>query len=70
MREKAPRYARTGVRELWIVNLQQDRLEVFREPGPDGYVTASVFRRGETIAPLAFPDLQIAVDDILGAPED
>lgn len=63
---KAPLYGRHGVLELWIVNLQRDQVVVYREPAPDGYTTTRVYRRGESISPLAFPDLTLAVDDILG----
>jgi Uma2 family endonuclease len=63
---KAPLYARHGIPELWILDLTRDHLAVYREPSRDGYATTRVFRRGESISPLAFPDVQIAVDDILG----
>jgi len=56
-RVKAPRYARAAVRELWIVLLEEEAVEVYRLPGPDGY--ASVRRLGPD-APLAveaLPDL-------------
>ncbi len=63
---KAALYARYGVRELWIVNLARGQVVVYREPAPDGYTTTRVYRRGEAISPLAFPDLALAVDDIIG----
>jgi Uma2 family endonuclease len=62
---KARRYAATGVPELWIVDLQHDAIEVFREPGPDGYAQSEVFRSGGVVAPAAFPDVQITVDELL-----
>jgi Uma2 family endonuclease len=63
---KAPLYAHHGVRELWIVNLQRDQVVVYREPAENGYTTTRVYRRGESISPLAFPDLEIAVNDSIG----
>lgn len=30
-------YARHGIREVWIVNLRDQRLDVFRGPAPEGY---------------------------------
>jgi Uma2 family endonuclease len=65
-RTKAPLYARNGIPELWIVNLNRDQVTRFLEPAPGGYRTTRVYRRGESIGPLAFPHLVIAVDDILG----
>ena len=65
-RTKAPLYARYGIPELWIVNLNRDQLVVHRDPTPNGYATVQVLRRGESISPLAFPDLAIEVNSILG----
>jgi Uma2 family endonuclease len=65
-RTKAPLYARFGVPELWIVDLNNHRIQRYLDPTPDGYRTTRIYRRGESLSPLAFPDLMIAVDDILG----
>ena len=65
-RTKAPLYARYSIPELWIANLNRDQVIVYRDPTPEGYATTRVTRRGESISPLAFPDLTIAVDAILG----
>jgi Uma2 family endonuclease len=65
-RTKAPLYARHSLPELWIVDLNRDRITRYVDPTPDGYATTRVFRRGESLSPLAFPNLMIAVDDILG----
>lgn len=64
---KVPLYAESGISETWIVDLNGDAVLVFRQPSPDGYKEKRAFRRGETISPLAFPDLGLAVDAILGA---
>ena len=63
---KLPLYARAGIPEVWIVNHDDQRVEVYRDPEGDGYRSATLVERGGTVAPLAFPDLAIAVDDILG----
>jgi Uma2 family endonuclease len=63
---KAPLYALYKIPELWIADLNRDRVTLYRDPIPTGYATVQVARRGETISPLAFPDLQIAVEAILG----
>ena len=65
-RTKGPLYARYGIPELWIVELNRDRVTRHLDPTPRGYSTTRVFRRGETLSPLAFPDLVVTVDDILG----
>jgi Uma2 family endonuclease len=63
---KVPSYARNGIREVWIVNFVDDVVEVYREPTPNGYLVSEIRRRGEVLAPRAFPDCQLAVADILG----
>lgn len=65
-RTKGPLYARYGIPELWIVDLNRNRVTRHLDPTPCGYGTTRVFRRGESLSPLAFPNLTIAVDDILG----
>ena len=67
-RTKGPLYARYGVPELWIVDLNRDGVTRHLDPTPRGYGTSRVFRRGESLSPLAFPTLVLAVDDILGPP--
>ncbi|MCY3710910.1 MAG: Uma2 family endonuclease [Caldilineaceae bacterium] len=63
-------YAHAGIPEFWIWNLVDDLLEVYRDPhtpasGDAVYQTKSTFHHGESVAPLAFPDFDVAVDDIL-----
>ncbi|HZO33007.1 MAG TPA: Uma2 family endonuclease [Chloroflexota bacterium] len=65
-RTKAPLYARFGIPELWIVDLNRNRITRYLDPTPDAYASTRIYRRGESIGPLAFPDLLIPVVDILG----
>lgn len=69
-RRKLPLYARTGVLEVWIVNRRADAVEVFRGPTPDGYREHTIRGRGDHVAPAAFPDLRLSVDELLGPPPD
>jgi len=62
---KGPLYAQAGIAEYWIVNLVDGQVEVHRDPTPEGYQTTQVLRPGDTIQLLAFPDVTIAVADIL-----
>ena len=64
--EKIPLYAEAGVREVWLVNLAGEAVEVYRDPREGHYRDVHTARRGETIAPLAFPDVALAVNEILG----
>ena len=62
---KVPLYARARIPEAWIVDLLHGTLEVFRAPGPTGYASALRVERGGSIAPSAFPNVIVAVDEIL-----
>lgn len=67
---KLPRYAASGIPEVWIVNLVDDRVEVYREPIrlPDGtavYQKQTGLAKGDVLIPQGFPSLKIAVDDVL-----
>jgi Uma2 family endonuclease len=64
---KIPMYGRAGIPEAWLVNLIDDLIRVYREPTAEGYRVIQTARRGETIAPLAFPDWSIPVDEVLPA---
>ena len=63
---KVPLYARAGIRETWLVNLRDEAVEVYRQPTQEGYRDVLTLRRGQSLAPEAFPDRVLAVDDILG----
>ena len=64
--DKLPRYAAAGIQEAWLVNLPGDAVEICREPREGHYGDVRAARRGETIAPLAFPDVALGVDEIVG----
>jgi Uma2 family endonuclease len=65
-RVKLPLYAQAGIAETWLVDLQHGVVHVHREPSPDGYRVIRTVRRGERLAPLAFPERELAVSDLLG----
>ena len=57
---KVPLYMQAGIPEVWLVNLDADCLEVYRQQGQQ------MLRRGQTITPLYFPELAFRVDELLG----
>jgi Uma2 family endonuclease len=69
---KAHLYAQAGLPDYWIVNLVDRQLEVHRNPGPDPsrrgrfrYADVTIVPESGSIAPLAAPQSQIAVADLL-----
>jgi Uma2 family endonuclease len=63
--EKAQLYASCGVPEYWIVNLVDRVVEVHREPGTGGYGLVTTVPKGGRLRLLAFPEIELAVDDFL-----
>jgi Uma2 family endonuclease len=63
---KVPLYARAGIPEAWLVDLGAERIHIHRDPAAGGYRSIQVLSRGEAVTPLAFPDVTLAVGEILG----
>lgn len=69
---KAHLYAQANQPEYWIVNLVNRQLEVHREPGPDPerrgrfrYAQVTTVPESGRISPLAAPQAEVAVADLL-----
>ncbi len=63
---KARLYAQGAVAEYWIVDIDGRCVHVFRDADPRGsWRSHRIAPRGETVSLAAFPDVTIAVDDIL-----
>ena len=63
---KLPIYAAARLPEIWIADLLGDEVLVYREPSGKRYKTSLSFRRGDSISCLTLPQIQLAVDDLLG----
>ena len=63
---KLPLYARHGISEVWLVGLDAGTIEVYRAPTAQGYQEVSQAGRGQRISPVALPQLELAVEDIIG----
>lgn len=63
---KLPLYARAGIPEVWIVNLQDNSIEVYSQPEGGAYQERQQLQYGQAVSIRGFPDLTLAVDDILG----
>lgn len=58
-------YASCGVPEYWIVNLPERCIEVYTEPTPGAYGHSERYERDQSIRLRRFPDISLAVNDIL-----
>ncbi len=63
---KLPLYAKAGIPEVWIVDLNAHRIETYRDPTPYGYREPRYLYPGDTLSPAAFPDVTLKVDEVLG----
>ncbi len=65
-RIKLPAYARSGILEVWIVNLAANTIQIHSSPATGEYRNTSLARRGETFESNSLSGSEIAANDILG----
>lgn len=63
---KVPLYARAGIPEVWVVDLQQERIEIYSQPAGGQYGQTLTVGRGESFASPTVAGLRLAAEDILG----
>ena len=63
---KLPLYALHGIPELWLVNLRDDVLGVYRNPEGSAYQESTQLGPSDSVSPQAFPNIVLEVEDILG----
>ena len=63
---KSSLYARHGIPEFWIVNLQANEVEVYRTPGGDQYASVSRVGRDGVLEPELLPGAVIPAAVLLG----
>ena len=62
---KIPLYASSRISEVWLVDVNQQVVEIFREPTANSYQYTQKFPQGEIFV-QAFPNVSFAVKQILG----
>ncbi|HLQ46851.1 MAG TPA: Uma2 family endonuclease [Planctomycetaceae bacterium] len=69
--EKLSLYAEAGVGEYWIANVNNETVEVYRDPRPDGtYTDRRVLNLDERLNLLALPAVSIAVEQVFKSRRD
>ncbi len=63
---KLPLYADSGIKEVWIVNLVKDVIEVHHDLNFGIYQRIDIFASGQTVVSPAMPGLSLNAADILG----
>jgi Uma2 family endonuclease len=62
---KAAAYARAGIQQYLLLNLQNETLEDYREASADGYQFKQTLRAGQTFELVAFPEFEFNVSEFL-----
>jgi Uma2 family endonuclease len=60
--DKARIYASAGIADYWVVNVPGRCVEVHREPRDGAYRSVRTYSPGESIPPLAFPEVALPVE--------
>jgi Uma2 family endonuclease len=64
---KAPLYAAAGISEYWIVNLIDNRLEIYRQPEGAIYASIQIVTPPQSIALPQFSDIVVQTSDLFPA---
>jgi Uma2 family endonuclease len=62
--QKALIYARAGILEYWVLDIKNRLAYIFRNPSADGYRWEQQLTPGDSICPVAFPSLEIALTEL------
>ncbi|HLP91175.1 MAG TPA: Uma2 family endonuclease [Nostocaceae cyanobacterium] len=62
---KAQAYAQAGIKDYWVLDVINRQLYIFRNPTPEGYQNQVIFTENDLISPVEFPNVQIAVSEML-----
>jgi Uma2 family endonuclease len=68
---KRPLYASRGIPVYWIVNALEQQVEVYTDPGSDGYATCEFVKRGGAVRVVIDGEEvgRIAVDEFMPEPD-
>ena len=61
---KATRYARAGIREYWVVDIENRKLHVHREPSGDTWASITVLDETKIVSPLTAPQASIPLTEL------
>ena len=61
---KIPLYARCGIPEVWLIDLQKKRLEIHRQPSQEGYRQILLPANTEPVSPLLVPAVSIRMAEL------
>jgi Putative restriction endonuclease len=62
---KAMQYARAGIAELWVININGGETLVHREPSSNGYSSIIKVPFSDKLVPLVDPDVTVVIGEFL-----
>jgi len=63
---KVPLYAGAGIPEAWVVNLPEERIEVYSDPLDGEYQAVRSYARGQKLQSHTLAPLRLSVSKVLG----
>ncbi|MDF5738233.1 MULTISPECIES: Uma2 family endonuclease [unclassified Nostoc] len=64
--EKIPLYAQANIIEVWLVDINEQIVEVYQQPTAAGYQLMQKFTSGQTLSIPGFSGVNITVNEIFG----
>ncbi len=62
---KLPLYARHGIPEVWLIDLESVRIEIHSDPEGERYKGVKVVKRGDRLPLTGLPGVELAAEEIL-----
>ena len=67
LKVKVPLYARHQVREVWVVDLENNRIHLFRSPQNDAYADVSICEKPGVVALSALPGVTVDLSELFAS---
>lgn len=64
---KLPVYAKAGVSEVWLVDIERETVQVCREPGAEGFASVEVVEKGKSVSAGCLAGQAVTIDSIVGS---
>ncbi|HUE87206.1 MAG TPA: Uma2 family endonuclease [Vicinamibacterales bacterium] len=61
---KVPLYARAAVPEVWVIDVNEQAIRVYRDPSASGYKTSFTVTGQNSVASVALPDVRVVVSNL------
>lgn len=58
-------YAKAGIQQYLVFNVEDETIEDYRQPSADGYQSKQTYRSGDAFNLVTFPEIEIEVKNLL-----